>query len=325
MATNPIVDAIRRIGRRRREPATHIKAALETGRVESNFTNPSGGDADSAGWRQERASLYKNPTDVVASVNRFYDETDKLDHGQKSYDLAADVQRPAAQYRGRYRTASSEAQKLLEGGGASGPSKPSSPTDMSSATPGVGGATAAPSTRRAALQNYLLTEHSDPDALLTLALGLKTTSLPQKATSSTVVAPSGAPASAPTQTGGVDQIKSEAKYIDSAHVPYLWGGGHQAKQVAANAKVTALDCSGAVSRALGINPRVASQFKGFGEAGTGKRVTIYAKDTHVLLEVDGHFWGTSHSNPGGGAGWIPRGALPASYLSGFVARHPTGM
>lgn len=121
---NPVVSEILRQGRRlpvdRRTRKRRIKAALETGRIESNFTNPAGGDADSAGWRQERASLYADPTNVRKSVMRFYGEAAKLDRGQKSYQLAADVQRPAAQYRGRYKTASSEAESLLHGGGGTG-------------------------------------------------------------------------------------------------------------------------------------------------------------------------------------------------------------
>lgn len=111
MARNPIIKEILRQGRGRKK--SHVKAALEAGRVESNFSNPSGGDADSAGWRQERRSLYKDPTNVKASVRRFYREAAKLDKGQKSWELAADVQRPAKQYRGRYKGASREAESLV--------------------------------------------------------------------------------------------------------------------------------------------------------------------------------------------------------------------
>jgi hypothetical protein len=174
LAKNPIVQQILAIGRRRNAKPAEIKAALETGRVESNFTNPSGGDADSAGWRQERASLYPNPTNVRASINRFYDEAAKFDHGQPSYEIAADVQRPAAKYRGRYRTASGEAQALLGGAGTTGPSTPMKATSVPNpATPDTG-ATNPASARRAALQNYILTEHSDPNALLSLAFNLNT-------------------------------------------------------------------------------------------------------------------------------------------------------
>src|SRR4051794_9302021 len=106
-----------RIGRRRGEPQRRILAALTTGRVESNFRNLPGGDADSAGWRQERRSLYRNPRNVRASINRFYNEADKLDRGQSVGELAADVQRPAAQYRGRYAQALPEARRILGGRG----------------------------------------------------------------------------------------------------------------------------------------------------------------------------------------------------------------
>jgi hypothetical protein len=118
MSYNPdpnVVSAIRRIGRKRGVPDRWIETALATGLVESGLQNLSGGDADSAGWRQERASLYKDPTNLQHSVNRFYDELKQHDRGQSIGELAADVQRPAAQYRGRYGKASvlSAAQKLM--------------------------------------------------------------------------------------------------------------------------------------------------------------------------------------------------------------------
>jgi hypothetical protein len=115
-------------------------------------------------------------------------------------------------------------------------------------------------------------------------------------------------------------VQGRANAISKQKLPYQWGGGHAAKVPAG----TPLDCSGAVSKVLGINPMVASQFKSWGKAGRGKGITIYAKDSHVLMEINGHFWGTSASNPGGGAGWIPRSAISPAYLAGFTARHPDG-
>lgn len=88
-------------------------AAYETSSVEANGENPSGGDADSEGWRQERKSLYKDPTNITHSVDRFFNELAQADHGQPSYELAADVQRPAAQYRGRYKEHHAEALGLI--------------------------------------------------------------------------------------------------------------------------------------------------------------------------------------------------------------------
>lgn len=97
------------------------RAAVQTGIVESGGRNLSGGDADSQGWRQERASLYDDPRNVSASVGRFLNEFDQFyDPGEKSWQVAAQVQRPAAQYRGRYRDVRGEARRLLRGAGGAG-------------------------------------------------------------------------------------------------------------------------------------------------------------------------------------------------------------
>jgi hypothetical protein len=90
-------------------------------------------------------------------------------------------------------------------------------------------------------------------------------------------------------------------------------------------RASPLDCSGAVSAVLGVNPRVAAQFEKWGTPGEGKRVTIYANGTHTFMKIDGHFFGTSHANPGGGAGWIPHENMSKDYLRNFTVRHPSGM
>lgn len=124
-----------------------------------------------------------------------------------------------------------------------------------------------------------------------------------------------------SSTPRFQRIEAEAERIDKAHVPYLWGGGHQGKQ-ARGSRVTPLDCSGAVSRVLGINPLVSGQFMKWGKPGRGKNITIWANEEHVLMEIGGHFWGTSDANPGGGAGWIPREHISKAYLARFTPRHP---
>jgi len=135
------------------------------------------------------------------------------------------------------------------------------------------------------------------------------------------VGPSSIPKTPAQDEGKVAQIVSEANHIASAKVPYLWGGGHGAR-VLPNTKVTPLDCSGAVSAALGINPKVSGEFERWGAPGKGGLITIYANDHHVIMEVNGKFWGTSASNPGGGAGWIKPGVVTPEYLKQFTARHP---
>jgi hypothetical protein len=129
------------------------------------------------------------------------------------------------------------------------------------------------------------------------------------------------PLDSSSQPGGLGSLVQQMEKIDKAHVPYLWGGGH-ARKILPNQGVTPMDCSGAVSRALGIDPRVSGAFGSYGQPGKGKHVTIWYNGKHVFMEVNGHFWGTSHSNPGGGAGWIPSSAVNTS---GFNAVHPNGM
>lgn len=109
-----IARRIYRIGRKRNASRKELLSALETGLVESNLTNIKGGDRDSSGWRQERAMYYKNPNNVVASVNRYYDETKKA--GPKNYKTAGQlsqaVQRSA--YPGRYDERKGQALDLLK-------------------------------------------------------------------------------------------------------------------------------------------------------------------------------------------------------------------
>jgi len=97
----------------RGEPYKLKLAAAETGLVESGFKNLPGGDADSEGWRQERASLYPNPRNVRAGAQRFFAEA-KAQSGTTAGELAANVQRPAEQYRGRYDERKPEAAAIVK-------------------------------------------------------------------------------------------------------------------------------------------------------------------------------------------------------------------
>lgn len=141
-----VASEIQRRGRRRGASQKEILAAIETGLVETNLRNLPGGDRDSAGWRQERASLYPDPTNLGASIERFFDETARVKHKYaRAGDLAAAVQRPAAQYRGRYQQRREDAVAILRllGGGSS----------LSSASSGSAGSRLAESTRETLDQN----------------------------------------------------------------------------------------------------------------------------------------------------------------------------
>lgn len=103
-----------RVGRRKGATRKEILAALATGLVEANLTNPHGGDGTSVGWRQETSGSYggKNRMDVAAAAGRFYNEV-KAHRGEglSVGQLAQAVQRSA--FPGRYQTKVGEARRLL--------------------------------------------------------------------------------------------------------------------------------------------------------------------------------------------------------------------
>lgn len=107
-------------------------------------------------------------------------------------------------------------------------------------------------------------------------------------------------------------IVSRANKMDAMDLPYLWGGGH------GGGISRGVDCSGAVSWALGVSPRVSGAFMGFGKPGPGGPMDtkIYANPSHVFAVFNGRGWGTSHENPGGGPGWLSYNHRP-----GFTVRH----
>ena len=117
--------------------------------------------------------------------------------------------------------------------------------------------------------------------------------------------------------GSLSEAMAAAKHINAAHFPYLWGGGHGSFQ-------GPYDCSGAVSAVLhaaGLleTPMVSGDLAHYGAPGPGP-ITIYANPVHAWMKIAGRPFGTSMSNPGGGAGFFP-----GMDTSGFAVRHPTGV
>jgi hypothetical protein len=304
--------AIKRTGASPRE----AKALFEAGITESGLRNLNYGDRDSKGALQQRASTgWAHAQDPYRAALDFLTHARAANKGGGSAgQLAQAVQRSA--FPARYQQHSAEAERFLAGqtpshiGGTS--------VRTTTTTPGVDNSGA----RGALFSQYIAdpVQRHDPTALINL-FGQLRQSGDVAPTSRTVTSPG---FSAPADHGAVKAIFERAAARNNRHLPYQWGGGHGPTPAKPGVPV---DCSGAVSSALGVSPRVAAQFKTYGQAGRGKRVTIYAaKDGHhVLMEVDGHFWGTSATNPGGGAGWIPRAVISSQYLKGFVARHPVGM
>ena len=104
--------------------------------------------------------------------------------------------------------------------------------------------------------------------------------------------------------------------------PYVWGGGHK------RLEDRGYDCSGAVSYVLNYagvlrGCGTSDAFRRYGLAGRGEWITIYAKDGHTFLEIAGLRFDTgSHGNDRSSG---PHWTLKERSLSGFRARHPSGL
>jgi hypothetical protein len=329
-------------GRKMGMPRKAILSALATGITESNFSEPGEGasDRDSAGWRQERRSSYPGADrfDERAAARRYYQEwkSDAPKRGPIG-PMAQAVQQSG--FPGRYQTHADEARSILKSfGGRGRPQRrglatPGGTTFQTTQIPGVDN-----SALRDQLKQQYLLNRDDPDALLSLGLGLRDN--PDVPASSLTSRLETGGFAAPQGDGGRDRRDKRGRIItgtgrsvqrmlqmaegwDRKKVPYLWGGGH-----GSIAKVgDRVDCSGFVSAVLGIDtPMVSGALAGWGKPGKGRHVTVYANDGHVLMSIRDprskkvRWFGTSRSNPGGGAGEISQ--PDASYLSGFTARHP---
>jgi peptidoglycan hydrolase-like protein with peptidoglycan-binding domain len=101
--------------------------------------------------------------------------------------------------------------------------------------------------------------------------------------------------------------------------PYVYGGGHGSFQS------SGYDCSGSVSYALhggGLlsSPEDSSALEGFGEAGPGSHITIYANAEHAFMVIDGRRFDTVAQQEGGS-----RWASSTTSTAGYVVRHPAGL
>jgi hypothetical protein len=115
-----VVAAFRRAVATMQANRTERLALFEAGLVESGLRNLHFGDADSLGSLQERASIYGrgHALNPYASAIRFLTQAKALRPWRGSAGmLAAAVQRPAAQFRGRYDQVRGSAQRFLQTGG----------------------------------------------------------------------------------------------------------------------------------------------------------------------------------------------------------------
>ena len=130
--------------------------------------------------------------------------------------------------------------------------------------------------------------------------------------------------------GGMAAMLARASAWERADEPYLWGGGHGAFQSMAGFPV---DCSGAVSDVLHAGgllqsaPMVSGALMSWGKPASGNEpLVVYANPHHTVMSLNGRTFGTSGSNPNGGAGWIDAsgaslapGAMRTMDVAGAIA------
>ena len=125
-----------------------------------------------------------------------------------------------------------------------------------------------------------------------------------------------APADAPP---AVKKVIAAANKIRSK--PYVYGGGH------GRWWDTGYDCSGAVSFALHggsliDTPMPSGSLAGWGSAGKGRWITVYANGGHAYAIIAGLRWDTAGTTNGTGPRWHK--SLRAQASGPFTARHPAG-
>jgi hypothetical protein len=141
----------------------------------------------------------------------------------------------------------------------------------------------------------------------------------------------------------IKAMEEEADKITARHYHYAFGGGHSKPGVpsmgteteSGGSSVLGFDCSGssaAVLAAGGLvkNVEGSGSFGAYQSAGTSPgpapagakpSVTVYYNSAHAFLIINGRYFSTSHSNPGGGAGWQP--GTDGQPLSTFKSFHYT--
>ena len=107
--------------------------------------------------------------------------------------------------------------------------------------------------------------------------------------------------------------------------PYRYGGGHR------SFNDSGYDCSGTVSYALAAaglikSPMPSSGLKKFGKNGTGKWITVYARNGHTFAVIAGlRLDTTAYNTMRRDRNWAPRWQATPREPRGFAARHPAGL
>jgi hypothetical protein len=110
--------------------------------------------------------------------------------------------------------------------------------------------------------------------------------------------------------------------VNARGFDYSWGGGHNSTFAPVGEEGEGYDCSGAVSyvlhKTIGLKaPLTSGDMGSVLQPGPGA-LTVFYNGEHTFMydAVKGEYWGTSESNPGGGAGWFPKSVGDSEVASG---------
>lgn len=126
-----------------------------------------------------------------------------------------------------------------------------------------------------------------------------------------------APVNAPAAVQAIINAGNEI-----AHLPYVWGGGHETYED------NGYDCSGSLSFVLAAagllkGTETSGQLMSYGDPGPGKWITIFATQGHTFMYVAGLRFDTV-ALAETGSRWSNRPANSGDG-GGFVERHPPGL
>jgi hypothetical protein len=127
-------------------------------------------------------------------------------------------------------------------------------------------------------------------------------------------APKNAPVPVKRAIWAANQLRSK---------PYRYGGGHK------SFNDHGYDCSGTISYVLAAaglisTPMSSTEFRGYGDRGPGKWITVYAREGHTFAVIAGLRLDTTPFDRYRGK-WAPRWQTVYRPPRGFEARHPVGL
>ena len=127
-------------------------------------------------------------------------------------------------------------------------------------------------------------------------------------------APKNAPVPVKRAIWAANQLRSK---------PYRYGGGHK------SFNDHGYDCSGTISYVLAAaglisTPMSSTEFRGYGQRGAGKWITVYAREGHTFAVIAGLRLDTTPFDHYTGK-WAPRWYAAYRPPRGFDARHPIGL